>query len=221
MTQVLRKLLQSKPNEWEEMIPYCECLLRVTPLQSLGGRSPYQVVTGLIPRLPRAVMAGQASGAVSVDEYADRLVGYLQSAYKDIYRRQAGDREEQESEDEQRGRISAELQVGDVVVVKLPPTQSRTGPKRFTARTRAQMWRVYKKAGPNTQMIVRSRTRIAIMPQISSSSISPISSWRRRGPGIWRRTIIPPVSGRYIRWRDIPLMGALFCEERRETWMGS
>jgi hypothetical protein len=170
MTQVLRKLLQSKPNEWEEMIPYCECLLRVTPLQSLGGRSPYQVVTGLIPRLPRAVMADQASGAVSVDEYADRLVSYLQSAYKDIYRRQAGDREEQEFEDEQRGRISAELQVGDVVVVKLPPTQSRTGPKRFTARTRAQMWEVYKKAGPNTVWLEDANDRLIKNPYSHNAS---------------------------------------------------
>ena len=170
MTQVLRKLLQSKPNEWEEMIPYCECLLRVTPLQSLGGRSPYQVVTGLIPRLPRAVMADQASGAVSVDDYADRLVSYLQSAYKDIYRRQAGDREEQEFEDEQRGRISAELQVGDVVVVKLPPTQSRTGPKRFTARTRAQMWRVYKKAGPNTVWLEDANDRSIKNPYSHNAS---------------------------------------------------
>jgi hypothetical protein len=97
-------------------------------------------------------------------------VGYLQSAYKDIYRRQAGDREEQEFEDEQRGRISAELQVGDVVVVKLPPTQSRTGPKRFTARTRAQMWRVYKKAGPNTVWLEDANDRSIKNPYSHNAS---------------------------------------------------
>ena len=55
MSQVLRMLINNNPKEWEAMLPYCECILRSTPLNSLGGRSPYQVVTGLRPRLPRLV----------------------------------------------------------------------------------------------------------------------------------------------------------------------
>ena len=94
ITHVLRKLLQTKPNEWEEMLPYCECIMRITPHRSLGGRSPYQVVTGLIPKLPRAMMADARTGAVSIDEYADKLVSYLQQAYNDVYRRQSSDRED-------------------------------------------------------------------------------------------------------------------------------
>ena len=95
-------------------------------------------------------MTDKVGGAVSVEEYASRLVGYLQHVYQDIYRRQSSDREEIELEQRAQGAISAELSVGDVVAVKLPPTQSRKGPKRFTERTREQLWRVYKKIGPNT-----------------------------------------------------------------------
>ena len=150
MTQVLRKLLQEKPQEWEELLPYCECILRITPLKSLGGRSPYHVVTGLNPRLPRAVMISGASGVLSADDYVDKLMSYLKTAYDDIYRKQNDAREEHELEDSQKGSASAELDVGDVVVLKLPPTTTRKGPKRFTERTRKQLWRVYKKVGPNT-----------------------------------------------------------------------
>ena len=70
------------------------------------------MVTGLIPKFPRAMMADAKTGAVSIDEYADKLVSYLQQAYNDVYRRQSSDREDQEFEDEQKGRISAKLQIG-------------------------------------------------------------------------------------------------------------
>jgi len=53
MNGVVRGLVLDHPEDWESRIPYAECILRMLPLKSLGGRSPYEVVTGLKPTLPR------------------------------------------------------------------------------------------------------------------------------------------------------------------------
>ena len=68
-----------------------------TPLKSLGGRSPYQVVTGLIPRLPRVLLAEGPLGVLSPNEYVDRLTRYLKSCYDDIQRHQREIREDEEA----------------------------------------------------------------------------------------------------------------------------
>jgi len=116
MTSTCRKLLQDFPEEWEEVIPHCECILRITPLKSLGGRSPYQVVTGLLPRLSRVLLANGPLGIASASEYVERLLRYLKSCCDDIYRRQQEVREDEEAAGRFPGSISAELRVGDLVI---------------------------------------------------------------------------------------------------------
>ena len=45
----------------------------MTPMKVLGGRSPYEVVTGLKSRLPAALDARAQVEFVTMDEYASRL----------------------------------------------------------------------------------------------------------------------------------------------------
>ena len=60
LNHLVRGLCQEHPEDWESRLPYAESILRCTPLKALGGRCPYEVVTGLKPRLPRAISAGRA-----------------------------------------------------------------------------------------------------------------------------------------------------------------
>jgi len=53
LTATCRKLLQEYPEAWEEVIPYYECTLRITPLKSLGGRS------GIVQLVWSAIERGQ------------------------------------------------------------------------------------------------------------------------------------------------------------------
>ena len=39
------------------MIPFAECILRRSPMADLGNRSPYEVVTGLKPKMPAAMVS--------------------------------------------------------------------------------------------------------------------------------------------------------------------
>ena len=52
---LVRALVDEVLECWEAKIPYCQAFLRIIPLKALGGRSPYEVVTGLRPKLPAAL----------------------------------------------------------------------------------------------------------------------------------------------------------------------
>ena len=40
VNHVVRGLVEGLTNDWERRIPFCESILRLVPLASLGGRSP-------------------------------------------------------------------------------------------------------------------------------------------------------------------------------------
>ena len=50
-------LVQDHPEAWESMLPFAERILRCSPMAELGKRSPYEVVTGLKPKMPAAMVA--------------------------------------------------------------------------------------------------------------------------------------------------------------------
>ena len=75
MNGVIRGLVADHPEDWESRVPFAERILRIIPLKSLGGGSPYEVVTGLKPRLPRALDVAQVIESVDVNEYVRRLAG--------------------------------------------------------------------------------------------------------------------------------------------------
>ena len=84
-------------------------------MKVLGGRSQYEVVTGLKPRLPAALDARSQVEFVTMDEYASRLRAYFTETYESVKRIQQAAIDE--AEHEAGGHLSAELQVGDVVLV--------------------------------------------------------------------------------------------------------
>ena len=54
---VVKGLVQEHPEGCECTLPFAECILRCSPMADLGKRSPYEVVTGLKPKMPAAVRA--------------------------------------------------------------------------------------------------------------------------------------------------------------------
>ena len=154
MSQVLRMLINNHPKEWEAMLPYCECILRSTPLNSLGGRSPYQVVTGLRPRLPRLVSTTGAVLSIGASEYVDNLMKYLKTTYDSVKQTQVSTREKRDIKAQDEGTVGMELQVGDAVMLRLEPTTKREGSKRFQPKVRDGLWEVSAKVSPHTVKLV-------------------------------------------------------------------
>ena len=150
MSHILRMLISENPTEWEAMLPYCECVLRITPLESLGGRSPYQTVTGLQPRLPRLMSCSGPVLAVGVSEYVDNLVSYLKTTYKAVQQTQKGMREIKDIQAQDEGTLGMELQVGDTVMLRMDPTVKRAGATRFQPKVRDGLWEITAKISPQT-----------------------------------------------------------------------
>ena len=84
VNQIVRGLVQEHPEDWEERMPYCETILRIIPMKVLGGRSPYEVVYGIRPKLPAALDPSKAVEKISVGEYVERLGKYFTESYADI-----------------------------------------------------------------------------------------------------------------------------------------
>ena len=55
-------------------------------MKVLGGRSPFEVVTGLKPRLPAALDVRSQVEFVMMDEYASRLRAYFTETYESVKR---------------------------------------------------------------------------------------------------------------------------------------
>ena len=75
MKTIGKALMEDDGARWPDLIPYAQCALRILPLKALGGRCPYEVVTGIRPKLPAAMVATFPVQEASVDEYGEMLVG--------------------------------------------------------------------------------------------------------------------------------------------------
>ena len=133
----MRGLVADHPEDWEERLPFVECILRMVPLKALGGRSPFEVVTGLRPRLPAALNSAIPVGHVSISEYVGKLRDYFRESHSEIQRVQQAAVEDRE--EDVTGYLSKELEVGDIVLVRREATAGRKGPLRFQSRTYPQL----------------------------------------------------------------------------------
>ena len=73
VNNVVKGFVQEHPEEWEKMMPFGECILRCSPMADLGNRCPYEVVTGLKPKMPVAMAAESGREFLPVTEYMVQL----------------------------------------------------------------------------------------------------------------------------------------------------
>ena len=96
------------------------------------------MVTGMRPVMPRSLTQGQMVASVSVNDYIQRLTGYLKTCHREVHWVHDGKREEQELQTG--GRAAPELAVGDLCALAEPLTdeKKKLGPKKFFSRTRPE-----------------------------------------------------------------------------------
>ena len=96
----------------------------MTPLPSLNGRAPCEVVMGIRPVFP-SILMGEYVPSLGVNEYVDKLLKYQNDAWNDCKRVAEEHAEElQASESAGRARQMKPLNVGDFVLVCKPPLPS-------------------------------------------------------------------------------------------------
>ena len=92
---------------------------------------------------------------MSVDQNVVNLVKYLKTTYDQVH---CAQQEEAEyNAKDVKGSVSRELEVGDLVKVKHPPTNRREGPWRFWERCRKPLFRIASKLGQNTFKLADAR----------------------------------------------------------------
>ena len=107
-----------------------------------------EVVTGLRPRVPAAMTTGLPVSMRNVDDYVKDLVEHLKGVHQSVKRVKLESIEREEKKLE--GRLSAELQVGDPVLVRREPTVERAGPTRFQERVYDGVFVIKNKISPTT-----------------------------------------------------------------------
>ena len=130
---------------------YAQLMLRCAPMACLGGRSPYEVVTGLKPRFPRAITGAIPVEEKTVDAYVKDLIESLREVHTSVNRTTLEAIERDAST--MSGRISAELMVGDTVLVRRPATVERKGPTRFQERSYPEIYVIKSKVSPTTFVV--------------------------------------------------------------------
>ena len=145
---VVRGLVEDHPEDWEELLPFAEFILRSSPTGVLGGRTPFEVVTGLKPKYPASFLGGQRVEEMEVGEYVTKLQEYMTETYKSVERTQKEIQESLEGAEE--GHQSKEPWVGDAVLVRREPTAKREGPLRFQPRVYPGVYRICRKIEKHT-----------------------------------------------------------------------
>jgi hypothetical protein len=245
MKTIGKALTEDDGARWPDLIPYAQCALRILPLKALGGRSPYEVVTGIRPKLPAAMVATFPVQEASVDEYGEMLIGYLRTTYARVKALMQDAAES--AEQTVGGSLARELQVGDLVLRRMNPAQlahaAGTGPLRFQRSVENTIYRVTHRIGGQSfayrvcdhgeplrkltfeQPVNGSQLVKLDMPELESSGTTVGRRIEIYVPGRadWRRGAVVNIAldGRAkIRWDDTPgSVDTLEIAKERFRWL--
>ena len=109
-------------------------------MKELEWRTPYEVVTGIKPKLPVAMVTEGPREFLPVGTYMEKLRSYLSDTYSAICRLKTEALEQDEGAAD--GKRSAVLEVGDAVLVKREASEKRVGPTRFQPRVYPGVYKI-------------------------------------------------------------------------------
>ena len=98
---------------------------------------------------------------MGVSPYVDQLMGYLKETYQCVQRHQQTIRDKRDVAAQDDGTLGMELQIRDVVMLRLDPNKSG-GPTRFRPRVRDQLWRIKAKISPDISVSVSRRSECGV-----------------------------------------------------------
>ena len=153
---VLQAFVQDHPETWAAKLPIARWAWNTTPKKSLGGMTPYQVVTGLVPRNPIAAMIESGTGreVITPNEYVQNLISSLNDIYQNIMKAQEERAKEAEARGEA-GRVARHLQEGEHVLLRRPPPKLREDGQevkvsaKLQPKARLEAYVILKRIGEN------------------------------------------------------------------------
>ena len=159
LLEVLQAFCDEYPNDWDIRLPLARWAWNTTPKASLGGLTPYQVVTGLVPRSPLAsFMKLSNQEKVTAQEYVAELMKSLAKTNELVARAQER-RAEESRKRGLSGRIPRELEVGETVLLRRPPKHLRVDGEdvavsaKLQAKARPEVYRIVKRLGDSNYVL--------------------------------------------------------------------
>jgi hypothetical protein len=183
LNALLRKLSAEEGENWHRLVAITQWTIRTTPKPSLGGYSPYEIITGLKPFNPMdALLHPKAKEIPSSHDYVRNLVRYLRTAHSAV-RQFIADSQRSNEEQKVAERASATLEIGDHVLIKKAPNQQgeRVGKrgtpgatisKRLTSKTFDTIYEV---------VTVMDKSAVLSIPSTGSTNLgfpNPVSQER-------------------------------------------
>ena len=131
-------------EQWDAIAPHFVWVVRTTSKVYNGRYTPYEIITGMKPRLPLDAVLSTPSVVAkrSADEYVSDLVEYMQSVHKFVQEEHRRIRE-RERDTDIRKRDMDRFRIGDYVFLKRPGLKPEPGhSRRFNSETDARLFQI-------------------------------------------------------------------------------
>lgn len=143
--EVLQAFISETGEDWTLHLPTARWAWNTTPKRSLAGMTPYQAVTGLVPRNPLTSYLNQTNDdQVTPSQYVQELMEAMEKIHADIIKAQERRAEEAEARGEA-GRIPRRLEVGEHVLLKTPIINNKS--RKLQPRAKTYVYKIIKTVG--------------------------------------------------------------------------
>ena len=172
INNVLAAYCRHFPGQWTRWINVAQWAMRSTPRDNRCGKSPYEIMTGLIPQGPIDELFAKHANTRFVDpgSYVAALHENLKHIHTCVREQLEAELENKHAKAERDGVPQVPAKVGDMVFLRRPPPELQRGEvsKRFLPKASPQLYRIQKLvAAPSVTMPVASSN--------STASIAPYS----------------------------------------------
>ncbi len=196
LSQMLKQLCESSPENWDQKVAYAVWAWRTTPQPSLGGLSPYRIITGMQPRTPfGSATAPLGRTRVTTNEWVKQVLEVFEQTTR--YVRQFQDEQAAKRKSTQAKHSgTGTFEVGDFVLVlrpeALPHVRGRTTQESYvspklTYRTYPDIYIVSHKLSNHTFAVKHSST--GEPPKLFENPVHlqrliPVSVWNTKNPDV-------------------------------------
>ena len=148
INNVLAAYCRQFPGQWSRWIKLAQWAMRSTPRADRCGKSPYEIVTGLIPQGPIDELFAKHANTRFVDpgSYVAALHENLKHIHTCVREQLEAELENKHAKAERDGVPQVPAKVGDMVFLRRPPPELQRGEvsKRFLPKANPQLYRVQK-----------------------------------------------------------------------------
>jgi len=143
--RLCKEFMEEFNDQWDMVAPLFQWTVRTSQKVYNGNYTPYEIVTGLKPRLPLDELLGHPTVAAQTtqDQYVDDLIGYLKKVHKAVAEAHTRVREHEQEVRYRKYGDSTWIDVGDYVLRKVIPRKEKNRSVRFAHTRDTRLYQVY------------------------------------------------------------------------------